>query len=255
MNATGQNSPALETIAVVVRVLTVAWFFAAGIMAKPRFHNESLIILSSPLQSQPWRPRCRAELRGSATALADPHLLWGMRGNKCPLAGGARIRLFRSMPKPAPVLPAIGILESLGEEARAALAAAGEVSSLPEGAYLVKQGDQQERLYLLLDGKLSASCRSDNSIVELGMIMPGESVGEMNVIDPRKASADVKAVRASRVWSISQAALEVFMEANPETGMKLMRALAGLLCRRIRKGSDRMLRQAEMAYAVYEWLD
>jgi hypothetical protein len=34
-----------------------------------------------------------------------------------------------------------------------------------------------------------------------------------------------------------------------------MRALATMLCRRIRKGSDRMLRQAEMAFAVYEWLD
>src|SRR6188472_1613511 len=119
------------------------------------------------------------------------------------------------MSKPAPALPAIGILESLSEEARAALSTAGEISSLPEGAHLLKQGDQQERLYFLLDGKLSATCHSDNSIVELGMIMPGESVGEMNVIDPRKASADVKAARASRVWSISKDALDAFMAANP----------------------------------------
>jgi CRP-like cAMP-binding protein len=159
------------------------------------------------------------------------------------------------MPKSAPALPAIGILETLDENARTALADAGEVSSLPEGAYLLKQGDRQERLYFLLDGKLSATCHSDNSIVELGMIMPGESVGEMNVIDPRKASADVKAARASRVWSISKDALNAFMESNPLAGMQLMRALATLLCRRIRKGSDRMLRQAEMAFAVYEWLD
>ena len=135
------------------------------------------------------------------------------------------------------------------------LAAAGEISSLPEGTYLLKQGDQQERLYFLLEGKLSASCHSDNSIVELGMIMPGESVGEMNVIDPRKASADVKAARGSRVWSITREALDEFMEAHPDAGLRLMKSLARILCRRIRKGSDRMLRQAEMAYAVYEWLD
>lgn len=159
------------------------------------------------------------------------------------------------MPKPSPALPAIGILESLDEEARALLAGAGETSNLPEGAPLLKQGDQHDRLYFLLEGKLSATCRSENSIVELGMIMPGESVGEMNVIDPRKASADVKAARASRVWSISREALDAFMEENPVAGMQLMRALATMLCRRIRKGSDRMLRQAEMAYAVYEWLD
>ena len=159
------------------------------------------------------------------------------------------------MPKPTPALPAIGILETLDEDARTALAAAGEVSSIPEGAPLLRQGDQQDRLYFLLEGKLSASCHSENSNVELGMIMPGESVGEMNVVDPRKASADVKAARASRVWSISRDALNTFMDAHPVAGMQLMRALAAMLCRRIRKGSDRMLRQAEMAYAVYEWLD
>ncbi len=159
------------------------------------------------------------------------------------------------MSRTPPALPAIGILESLNETDRTALAAAGEISSLPEGAYLLKQGDQQERLYFLLEGKLCATCRSDNSVLELGMIMPGESVGEMNVIDPQKASADVKAARPSRVWSISRSGLDQFMEEYPVTGMKLMRALAALLCRRIRKGSDRMLRQAEMAFAVYEWLD
>ncbi len=171
------------------------------------------------------------------------------------LANPGAAYMSPAMPKPTPALPAIGILESLSEEARVALSAAGQISSLPEGAQLLKQGDQQERLYFLLEGKLCATCRSDNSIVELGMIMPGESVGEMNVIDPRKASADVKAARASRVWSISKDALDAFMAANPEAGMQLMRALAAMLCRRIRKGSDRMLRQAEMAYAIYEWLD
>jgi CRP-like cAMP-binding protein len=159
------------------------------------------------------------------------------------------------MSRTPPALPAIGILESLSEEARHALAAAGEVSSLPEGACLLRQGDEQDRLYFLLEGKLNASCRSENSIVELGMIMPGESVGEMNVIDPRKASADVKAARPSRIWSISRESLDRFMEEHPAAGMRLMRALAVMLCRRIRKGSDRMLRQAEMAFAVYEWLD
>lgn len=160
-----------------------------------------------------------------------------------------------AMSTSVPALPAIGILEPLSEDARRALASAGEIASLPEGTSLLKQGDQQDRLFFLLEGKLCASCRSSNSIVELGMIMPGESVGEMNVIDPKKASADVKAARTSRVWSISKVALDAFMEKNPVAGMQLMRALAAMLCQRIRKSSDRMLRQAEMAYAVYEWLD
>jgi CRP/FNR family transcriptional regulator, cyclic AMP receptor protein len=153
------------------------------------------------------------------------------------------------------ILPPIGILEKLTEADRTALTAAGEFLSLPENYHLMKQGDPQDRLYCLVSGKLSASARSESKLVELGMIMPGESVGEMNVIDPKKASADVKAVLTSRVWSISKDGLDKFMEENPTAGLRLMQSLATMLCRRIRKGSDKMLRQAEMASAIYEWMD
>ena len=152
-------------------------------------------------------------------------------------------------------LPPIGILESLPEEARNALAASGKFSSLPEGFFLMKQGDPQDLLCILVSGKLSATARSDSSIVELGMIMPGESVGEMTVIDPKKASADVKAVITSRVWSISKEALDHYLEENPIHGVQLLRSISIQLCRRIRRNSDKMLRQLETASTIYEWLD
>lgn len=152
-------------------------------------------------------------------------------------------------------LPAIGILQSLSEEARSALAEAGDFSGLPEGLFLMRQGEPQDHLYVLIQGKLSASVRSESSLVELGMIMPGESVGEMNVIDPKTASADVKAVISCRVWSISKTGLDEFIERFPAHAAKLIQAIAAQLCRRIRKGSDKMLRQAEMASAIYELMD
>lgn len=152
-------------------------------------------------------------------------------------------------------LPPIGILENLPDEARTALAASGTFSSLPEGFYLVKQGDPQDLLYILVSGKLSATARSDSSVVELGMIMPGESVGEMNVIDPKKASADVKSVISSRVWSISKEALDRYVDENPVHGVRLLRSISIQLCRRIRRNSDKMLRQLETASTIYEWLD
>ncbi len=156
---------------------------------------------------------------------------------------------------PRSQLPPIGILEGLPEEARTRLAACGRVSSLPEGFFLMKQGEPQDLLYILLSGKLSATAHSDSSLVELGMIMPGESVGEMNVIDPKKASADVKAVISSRVWSIAKADLDRYLEEEPVEGVHLLRSISIQLCRRIRRNSDKMLRQLETASTIYEWLD
>lgn len=152
-------------------------------------------------------------------------------------------------------LPPLGILASMPEAARAALAAAGSFAYLPEGFFLMRQGEPQDQLCLLIAGKLSASVRSDSSQVELGMIGPGESVGEMNVIDPKLASADVKAVVGSRVWSLSKGGMDRFLEENPVDGVALLRAIAAQLCRRIRRNSDKMLRQLETASTIYEWLD
>lgn len=154
----------------------------------------------------------------------------------------------------SPLSP-IGILESLSEEARVTLTAAGKFSHLPEGFFLMRQGEPQDLLCILVSGKLLATARSDSSLVELGMILPGESVGEMNVIDPRKASADVKAVIGSRVWSISKQALEEYLDTYPVSGVQLLRSISTQLCRRIRRNSDKMLRQLETASTIYEWLD
>ena len=152
-------------------------------------------------------------------------------------------------------LPGIGILESMHEEARAALAACGQFSNLPEGFFLMRQGDPQEHLHILVQGKLAVSAHSDNNVIELGMIMPGESAGEMNVIDPKTASADVKAVITSRIWSISKENLDRYIDDQPANGVLLLRAVSRQFCRRIRINSDKMLRQAEMASAIYEWMD
>ena len=156
---------------------------------------------------------------------------------------------------PSPTLPPIGILESLPEHARMTLGNCGKFFSLPEGFFLMKQGDPQDLLCILISGKLSATARSDASEVELGMISPGESVGEMNVIDPKKASADVKAVISSRVWSISKQSLDLFLEEHPIHGVQLLRSISTQLCRRIRRNSHTMLRQIETASTIYEWLD
>lgn len=141
------------------------------------------------------------------------------------------------------------------EEARIVLTASGQFSSLPEGFFLMRQGDPQDHLHILISGKLAVSAHSDNNVIELGMIMPGESAGEMNVIDPKTASANVKAVIHSRLWSISKDGLDRYIDQHPAHGVLLLRSISRQFCRRIRLNSDKMLRQAEMASAIYEWMD
>ncbi len=152
-------------------------------------------------------------------------------------------------------LPAVGIFKSLNESDLAALGRLGEIRSLAPGETLVEQGEHQDALFLVLDGALSATCHSQMSTVSLGLIKTGETVGEMNILDPLKASATVRAQRVTQVWEISRENLERFCQENPLAGLAVIRELGILLTRRVRRASDKLIRQAEMAVAIYEWED
>jgi CRP-like cAMP-binding protein len=148
-------------------------------------------------------------------------------------------------------LPAIGMFSQLTDKDRIELAKLGEFFTLPIGKTLVTQGEIQEKLYLLVDGLLGASCQGLSSVITIGEIKPGETIGEMNFLDPMKASATVKAKKTSAVWGISCEALGRFLASHPEAGFTVMRELGVLMARRIRKAADKMLRQAESVVGVY----
>jgi CRP-like cAMP-binding protein len=153
------------------------------------------------------------------------------------------------------VLPAIGMLAELSEDLRVLLTAAGEVRDLPRGAYLVAQGDSNHELSVILSGRILVSVHAHGDTVKLAELLPGETVGEMNVIDPGKASADVVVAEPARVWTVSQAAFDELVERDLKAGFALMKMLARELCRRLRHNSEAMLRQAEKTRTRFEDMD
>jgi CRP-like cAMP-binding protein len=140
-------------------------------------------------------------------------------------------------------LPNIGILTVLTDSQRAALSVCGEFQRLALGAHIVKQGVQQDHLHLVIEGVMTATSTGGMRVIELGEVRPGELIGELNFVDPLKASASVRAKVSSIVWSISCEELHRFCDTDPAVGLLLMREISRLLARRIRKAADKMLRQ------------
>ena len=95
--------------------------------------------------------------------------------------------------------------------------------------------------------------RPSRTVLTLGQLKVGESVGEMSLLDPCKASATVKAEGKCRVLEISREQFENFTQENLEAGLRLMRGLGVHLARRVRKASEKMIRQAESAVPSYDW--
>jgi CRP-like cAMP-binding protein len=142
-------------------------------------------------------------------------------------------------------LPSTGLFSELPETVRQTLEAAGRFETLSPDTRLATQGEEHHSLVVILRGKASVHCHAHGDYVHIADIGPGETVGEMNMIDPQKASADVIVTEKTRIWIIDDAQFQSIVERDPHAAYHVMRWLARELCRRLRKNSDHMLRQAE----------
>lgn len=160
-------------------------------------------------------------------------------------------------PPTAPVtLPATGVFKELSDAARQQLTAAGRFESLAHGAYLATQGEPHNTLSVIIAGSMKVFVHAHADILQVAVMKPGETVGEMNLLDPvDRASADVVVAEPSVVFTISQTAFQEVVNRDPIIGLELVTALGRELCRRLRKTSETMLRQTQETRANFRDMD
>lgn len=141
-----------------------------------------------------------------------------------------------------PELPALGILTPLGDDDRRLLSSYGEFLPVQKDAHLIEEGMDQNSLFFVISGTLHASTMRSGHPVLLGKIVTGETIGEINLLDPSRASATVTAVEFSQVWKISRSALEDFMNEYPLPAAHLLVGIGGTLARRLRDVNEKVAR-------------
>ncbi|MDO5700148.1 MAG: Crp/Fnr family transcriptional regulator [Bowdeniella nasicola] len=104
--------------------------------------------------------------------------------------------------------------------------------TLRRGEKLFNEGEEGDRLYLIVEGKMKLGHTSgdgrDNLIAVLG---PGEMIGELTLFDPGPRSTTATAVAATRMMELEHSAMMVFLDAHPELAKHMLRALAQRLRR------------------------
>ncbi|HUT37501.1 MAG TPA: cyclic nucleotide-binding domain-containing protein, partial [Planctomycetota bacterium] len=96
------------------------------------------------------------------------------------------------------------------------------------GELLVREGEADRSLYLLLSGRLRVTTGEAGGV--LGEVAPGESVGEIALLTGEPRSGAVRAVRDSLLARLSPEAFEAASARHPE----ILAALARLTVRRLR---------------------
>ena len=142
----------------------------------------------------------------------------------------------------SPELPALGILNPLGDDDRRLLSGYGEFRPVLKDNHLIEEGLDQDRLFFVINGTLHATTLRGGHPVLLGKIGRGETIGEINLLDPNKASATVTAVEFAQVWTITRESLEEFMNEYPLPAAHLLVGIGKTLARRLRDVNEKIAR-------------
>ncbi len=133
------------------------------------------------------------------------------------------------------VLRRAPLFDGLGEESARALRRQMSDVKLSRGEHLFLEGQDGDRLYVVLDGKIkltrAAADGRENLISVLG---PGEMFGELSLFDPRPRTSSASAVTDATVAALAHDALRPWLLEQPEVSMHMLRALA----RRLRRAND-----------------
>jgi CRP/FNR family transcriptional regulator, cyclic AMP receptor protein len=139
------------------------------------------------------------------------------------------------------VLPRSGILSFMDDHAREEFASHGNILITAPGEVLMREGEINSQLYVVLAGTFNIFSEVSGHEVLLDTVGVGDCLGEVAIFDPNKASATVKSLHNGRLWSIEAGQLQEFLNAWPEYGCAALLGIDIILSRRLKRANTVIL--------------
>jgi CRP-like cAMP-binding protein len=134
----------------------------------------------------------------------------------------------------------IKVLADLADEHLMSFARYLELQHIPQYTELVKEGAEGDSMYMLLEGELRVRVLVHGKESILATLEPGESFGELALVDQGKRSADVIANVESAVLKISRDGLKKLFDEAPALAAPFMHALCRITAARLRTTNKRV---------------
>ena len=128
-----------------------------------------------------------------------------------------------------------------GDELRT-LADFSNVKRYRSGEFLFHEGDEGDRMYVVLEGKVMISKIIPGGGEEaLAFLGRGDFFGEMAMIDAGPRSADAKAFQGpATVVAFDRQTLEEVEQADPKASVEFIKLLCQLMCQRLREVDEKV---------------
>ncbi len=116
----------------------------------------------------------------------------------------------------------------LTDEERAGVEALGRPTSFPRGSVVMFEGEPEERLLLVLGGRVKATrAGPDGREVIIGIRDPGDLLGELAFIDRQPRSATVVALEPVTALMMPGHLFREHLEQTPRVAVVLLEVVAG----------------------------
>jgi CRP/FNR family cyclic AMP-dependent transcriptional regulator len=125
-----------------------------------------------------------------------------------------------------------------------------EAQTIRQWAQIVKQGDPDDGMYLVLDGELRVRLMIGGKETILATLGPGECFGEIALFDQGPRSADVIANKDSVLLKITTEAFDKLRREAPELSAPILFAISKTLAARIRADNKRIKDSVNFARAA-----
>lgn len=127
-----------------------------------------------------------------------------------------------------------------------------ESLSFKKGETILDPASKQIGLYWVIAGAVRVYTVVDQKELTISVLQPGESLGEISVVEGGAPSAIVRADEDSVLYFLSRQAFEDLVESNSVLGSRMWQALTRLLIARVRKTNATMQEYFEVNKALCE---
>lgn len=130
------------------------------------------------------------------------------------------------------VLRQAPLFHGLDDDASSALENSMSTVTLRRGEMLFEEGDEGDRLYVVMNGKIKLGRTSQDGRENLLAILgPGQMFGELSFFDPGPRSATATAVTDVELRSLGHQSLSPVLTSHPDVAYAMLHQLAGRLRR------------------------
>ncbi len=134
------------------------------------------------------------------------------------------------------------LTEGLDEASLEQLETALTTRELKDGEQIITAGKRSVSMFIVGAGALRVSVAQGKKLIALPELHEGDWVGEISVLDPGPASANVQARGATTVFEFSNSKLLEFMKTHPAGALQILSTLSVDLAIRLQHTSDGLVR-------------